>query len=158
MELTPNWEYVADRVMGGVSNGRMYHEIYNGHMASVLRGNVSLDNNGGFIQIAFDLRSDGAGFDASGWDGIAFETCGNNERYDVRFRTEKLTCPWQSFRTDFVAKSQWRSHKVPFETLEAHKTDACFDPAHLRRIGILAIGREFQADVAIAGMRLYRFA
>lgn len=156
MELTPTWEYVADKVMGGVSKGRMHHEVYQGHLATVLRGHVSLENNGGFVQIAFDLPSDGAGFDASAWDGLVFETCGNNERYDIRLRTDQLTRPWQSFRSDFEAKSQWHSHKVPFETLEAHKTDAHFDPIHLRRIGILAIGREFQADVAIAGIRLYR--
>lgn len=54
--------------------------------------------------------------------------------------------------------SEWVGGYSGIRTLEAHKTDACFDPAHLRRIGILAIGREFQADVAIAGMRLYQFA
>lgn len=156
MELTTKWEYVDDKVMGGVSDGRLHQEMYHGRMATVLRGSVSLDNNGGFIQIAFDLCRDGAEFDVSGWDGLEFEICGNNEPYDIRFRTKQLTRPWQSFRSDFVAPPRWRTLKVPFNELEAHRTDARFDPARLRRIGILAIGREFRADVAIAAVRLYR--
>ncbi|WP_022703731.1 CIA30 family protein [Pseudorhodobacter ferrugineus] len=156
MELNPKWEYVADGVMGGVSRGGMQEEMFRGRMATVLRGGVSLDNNGGFVQIAFDLCHDGAGFDASDWDGIELETCGNGERYDIRLRTDQLTRPWQSFRSDFIAAQEWRSHRVAFDAVEAHKTDARFDPAHLRRIGILAIGREFQAEVAVANIRLYR--
>ncbi|MFT7108353.1 MAG: hypothetical protein ACJAVT_002888 [Yoonia sp.] len=156
MELNPGWEYVADGVMGGVSTGGMQQEMFRGRMATVLRGGVSLENNGGFVQIAFDLRQDGAGFDASDWDGIELETCGNGERYDIRLRTDQLTQPWQSFRSDFIASPVWRSLRVAFDAIEARKTDACFDPAHLRRIGILAIGREFQAEVAVANVSLYR--
>ncbi|MFO8127740.1 CIA30 family protein [Yoonia sp.] len=156
MDLKPEWEFVADGVMGGVSSGGMVREMYRGRMATVLRGGVSLDNNGGFVQIAFDLRHDGAGFDASDWDGIELETCGNGELYDIRLRTDQLTQPWESFRSDFIASPEWRSRRVAFDAVEARKTDASFDPAHLRRIGILAIGREFQAEVAVANIRLYR--
>lgn len=156
MELNPKWEYVADDVMGGVSRGGMQQETFRGRMATVLRGDVSLDNNGGFVQIAFDVVHDGTRFDASGWDGIELETCGNGESYDIRLRTDQLTRPWQSFRSDFVAAPEWRKHRIAFDAVIAHKTEARFDPAHLRRIGILAIGREFEAEVAIANIRLYR--
>ncbi|MDG2259647.1 MAG: CIA30 family protein [Paracoccaceae bacterium] len=158
MELNPKWKYVADGVMGGISKGGMQREMFRGRIATILRGGVSLDNNGGFVQIAFDLCDDGSGFDASDWDGIEFESCGNGEHYDIRLRTDQLTRSWQSFRTDFIAVSEWRCHRVAFEAVEAHKTDARFDPEHLRRIGILAIGREFQAEVAVANVRLYRSA
>jgi hypothetical protein len=158
MKLNPKWEYVADGVMGGVSKGGMQQEMFRGRMATVLRGGVSLANNGGFVQIAFDLCHDGAGFDASDWDGIELETCGNGELYDIRLRTDQLTRPWQSFRSDFIGAPQWRNHRVAFDRVGAHKTDAHFDPSHLRRIGILAIGREFQAEVAVANISLYRSA
>lgn len=158
MELSRKWEYVADGVMGGVSKGLMQHEMFRGRTATVLRGNVSLDNNGGFVQIAFDLAHDGAGFDASDWDGIELETCGNGERYDIRLRTDQLTRPWQSFRSEFIAAPEWCSHRVAFDEVLAHKTEARFDPAHLRRVGIVAIGRAFEAEVAVANVRLYRLA
>ena len=52
-QLTPNWEFVSDTVMGGVSSGGVAEEIVGGRNATVLRGKVSLENNGGFIQMAF---------------------------------------------------------------------------------------------------------
>ncbi len=154
MELNPKWEYMADGVMGGVSKGGMRQEMFRGRMAAVLRGDVSLDNNGGFVQIAFDLRPDGAGIDASHCDGIELNICGNGERYDIRLRTDQLTRPWQSFRTDFTASPEWQVVRIAFDTVVSHKTDALFDPAQLRRIGILAVGREFQAEVAVASVHL----
>ncbi|MFT6024357.1 MAG: hypothetical protein ACI9PY_002482 [Ascidiaceihabitans sp.] len=156
MELEPQWEYVADGVMGGLSQGSMQQAIVQGREASILKGDVSLDNNGGFIQIAFDLRLNGTGFDASDYDGIELTIFGNDERYDIRLRTDQLSKPWQSFRAEFTALPEWHTIKMPFDGFQSHKTDAVFDPTSLRRIGILAIGREFHAEVAVASVRLYR--
>jgi hypothetical protein len=84
MDIDPTWEYVADNVMGGVSNGDMRQETYQGRKASVLYGDVSLDNNGGFIQIACNLGADENTFDASEWTGLELDVSGNGERYDIR--------------------------------------------------------------------------
>ncbi|MBZ8118619.1 CIA30 family protein [Roseovarius sp. LXJ103] len=154
MDLTPDWEYVADRVMGGVSTGGMAVETVKGRSAARLTGQVSLDNNGGFVQMAFDL-ADGASMDASPYAGIEIETCGNGETYDLRLRTDRLTRPWQSFRAEFLAPPEWQVIRIPFVHFAAHRTEAVFDPAGLRRIGVLAIGRVFEADVAIARIALY---
>lgn len=156
MEIYPEWEFVADRVMGGVSQGGMRQEMFRGRTATVLRGAVSLDSNGGFVQIACNLRPDGAGFDAGEWEGIELDVCGNGARYDIRLRTDQLTRPWQSFRTEFKALPEWQRIRIPFKDVVPHRTDAMFHPAGLRRVGILAIGRAFQAEVAVAGLRFYR--
>ncbi|WP_370402541.1 CIA30 family protein [Sulfitobacter sp. JB4-11] len=155
MNLTPDWEYVADRVMGGVSSGQISAEVVEGQDATRLTGDVSLDNNGGFVQMAFDLQPDGSAFDASAFEGVEISVFGNGEAYDLRLRTDQLTRPWQSFRTDFNAPPEWTTLRIPFDTFQSHKTDATFDPARLRRIGILAIGREFSADVSVARIALY---
>lgn len=155
MELSPKWEYVADTVMGGVSRGQAVETTVQGRAAIHLTGDVSLDNNGGFVQVAFDL-ADGETFDASTWRGIKLDVFGNGEAYDLRLRTDQITRPWQSFRADFTAPDTWTTIQMPFADLQAHRTEATFDPARLRRIGILAIGREMRADIAIAGVRLYR--
>lgn len=156
MELHPNWKFVADEVMGGKSQGSMSQESFQGRDATILRGDVSLDNNGGFVQIAFDLRADGAAFDVSDWDGLELEVWGNGEPYEMRLRTEQLTRPWQSFRKEFTTTKQWQTLRLPFDAFEAHRTDARFDLAKLRRVGILAIGREFRAELAVANVKLYR--
>lgn len=155
MQLSPNWEYVADTVMGGVSQGQARQEIVQGRSAIRLTGSVSLDNNGGFVQIAFDLAK-GASFDASDYTGIALEVLGNDQTYDLRVRTPALRRPWQSFRAEFKAPGTWTTVRVPFDRLVAHRTDATFDPAMLRRIGVLAIGREMTADIAVASVSFYR--
>ncbi|MFG6637993.1 hypothetical protein ACGYJ8_18920 [Sulfitobacter sp. 1A12126] len=41
MQLTPNWEFVSDTVMGGVSSGAVAEEIVGGRSATVLRGTAA---------------------------------------------------------------------------------------------------------------------
>jgi hypothetical protein len=156
LPLGADWELVTDRVMGGMSNGGLSREVVAGREAARLTGQVSLENNGGFVQMAFDLHATGAAFDASGWTGIALDLCGNGEVYDLRLRTDQLQRPWQSFRTEFEATTAWNTWYFAFSDMKPHRTDIAFDPAHLRRIGVLAIGRRFAADVAVSRVQLYR--
>ena len=156
MDMTLNWQFVADTVMGGVSKGRVSRETVAGRAAHRLTGRVSLDNNGGFIQMADDLAPRGEVLNASAWTGLAFESYGNDETYELRLRTDAIQRPWQSFRATFSAPSSWTTQHLPFAAFEAHRTEAAFDPARLRRVGILAIGREFDADLAVSNLRLYR--
>lgn len=155
MQLTPVWEFVSDTVMGGVSSGCIAEESVGGRNATVLRGTVSLENNGGFIQMAFDLHEGGADIDVSAWEGIEMDVYGDGGTYDVRLRTAQLSRPWQSFRADFVGHSQWQNVKIPFSSLVSHRVDAVFDPNCLRRIGILAIGNERDACLAVSNIGLY---
>ncbi|PUB14129.1 CIA30 family protein [Yoonia sediminilitoris] len=154
--LVPEWEYVADSVMGGVSQGELTSGRVQGRTATRLHGQVSLENNGGFLQMAFDLRPDGGAVDVSAWSGIEMDVFGNDETYDLRLRTTQLARPWQSFRATFEAPNVWTALRVPFATFKPHRIDADFDPTGLRRMGVLAVGRIFTADVAVAGVRLYR--
>ena len=47
-----NWQLLTDQVMGGVSKGIMVRDAVAGRPAIRMRGDVSLENNGGFVQIA----------------------------------------------------------------------------------------------------------
>ncbi|UWR24107.1 CIA30 family protein [Sulfitobacter sp. S190] len=154
-ELVPQWEYVADTVMGGVSRGGIEETRVQGRMATRLTGDVSLDNNGGFIQMAFDLAQGGT-FDASDWTGIEIDLTGEGDAYDIRLRTDELRRPWHSYRADLEVPGEWASVRIPFAAFEPHKTDVPLDTARLRRIGVLAIGEEMRADIAVSGIRFYR--
>ncbi len=156
MGLAPAWEYVSDRVMGGVSSGALQVAEVAGRQGARLTGQVSLDNNGGFVQMAFDLERSGSFVDAAEWRGIEMDVYGNDETYEVRLRTTALTRPWQSFRVSFQAEPVWRTVRFPFADFEPHRTEATFDAAQLRRIGVLAIGRAFEADLTVAAVRFYR--
>ena len=74
----------------------------------------------------------------------------------IRLRTDQLTRPWQSFRKEVKTSKEWQVLRLPFDAFVAHRTDASFDPANLRRVGILAIGRVFRAELSVASVALYR--
>jgi hypothetical protein len=150
-----DWELIADRVMGGVSTGAMARETVAGRVALRMRGTVSLENNGGFLQMALDLAP-GGHVDARGWSGIELDVLGDGERYNLHLRTADVIRPWQSYRAEFTATPEWRSVRLPFTAFEAHRIDAPLDLSRLRRLGVVAIGRAFTVDVALAGARFYR--
>jgi hypothetical protein len=154
--LGTRWELIADRVMGGVSSGELTREHVGGRAALRMRGDVSLENNGGFVQIALDLAPGGGVVDAREWTGIEIDVFGNDERYNLHLRTADVVRPWQSYRAEFIAAPEWRTIRLPFATFEPHRIAAPLDLARLRRLGIVAIGRAFTADVAIGKLQFYR--
>lgn len=142
--------------MGGVSKGTMVRDVVAGRAAIRMRGDVSLANNGGFVQIALDLSPDGGVVDASDWGGIELDAFGNGEEYAVHLRTDALAKPWQSYRQISTADPQWRMVQLPFDHFVPHRTDILLDTHRLRRIGLVAIGRAFSADLALGGLRFMR--
>ena len=148
------WQLFTDRVMGGVSNGTMVREMVEGRPAIRMRGDVSLENNGGFVQISLDLSPDGKAVDLSAWSGIELDVLGNKEEYGVHLRTADLTRPWQSYRQSFRADPQWRTIQFRFRDFVPYRTETPLDTRRLRRIGVVAIGRAFSADLAVGGLRI----
>jgi hypothetical protein len=147
------WQLFTDQVMGGISEGTMVRETIAGRAAIRMRGDVSLENNGGFVQIALDLRPDGGVADASAWSGIEFDVFGNGEVYGVHLRTDALARSRQSYRQNFKAFAEWRTFKLPFDNFVLSRTDIPLDTHRLRRIGLVAIGRAFSSDLALGGLR-----
>lgn len=149
------WRLVTDGVMGGVSSGTLTRDTVAGRPCLRLRGDVRLDNNGGFVQAAFDLSGSPA-LDASGYTGVLLEVYGNGERYNLHLRTGDVRLPWQSYRASFEAPSRWQAVRLPFAQFSAYRIEAGLDLGRLERIGILAIGRELTSDLCIAHLALYR--
>ena len=145
-----DWEFLSDRVMGGVSAGGLSRATVAGRPALRLTGDVRLDNNGGFVQAALDLAPGGAAIDARGWGGIALDVFGTDEAYNLHLRTADITRPWQSYRASFTAPPRWTRIVLPFTDFAPHRVDAPLDLSTLRRIGLVAIGRAFRADLAVA--------
>lgn len=148
------WQLITDTVMGGVSNGSVTLERFQDQDCLCLRGDVSTENNGGFIQMALSVGS--AINNQSDLAGIELDVAGNNQEYNVHFRTSNLSRPWQSYRASFMAKPTWQTIRIAFADITAHQTDVPFQLDKLNRIGLLAIGREFHAELCLAGLRFYR--
>lgn len=149
------WQLVTDRVMGGVSDGTLVRETVSGRPALRMRGDVSLENNGGFVQMALDLAPDGGVIDASAWTGIELDVIGNDEDYGLHLRTGAVERPWQSYRQSFRAGASWRTVQLAFADFVPHRIEVPLDVRRLRRIGLVAIGRAFAADLAVGGVRFF---
>jgi len=148
-----SWQLFTDRVMGGVSEGTLAREIVSGRAAIRMRGDVSLENNGGFVQMSLDLIADSGAIDASAWRGVKLDVIGNDQEYNVHLRTPDLTRPWQSYRQSFKAAQRWQTIELAFADFLPHRTDIPLDTHRLRRLGIVAIGRMFTVDLGIGGIR-----
>lgn len=154
-ELGTAWRTFTDTVMGGISRATLTQESLEGEPCLRLRGQVRLENNGGFVQMSLELARGGV-FDATDWRGLRLRVRGNGEEYDLRLRTTDLDRPWQSYRASFRAEPAWRTVDLPFSAFQPHRTAAPLALSRLTRVGILGIGRAFEADVCVASVALYR--
>jgi adhesin HecA-like repeat protein len=154
--LGTEWRAVSDRVMGGVSKALITIDRIDGRNGLRLRGHIRIDNDGGFGQAAVDLAPPGQTLDASSYDGIRFLALGNDERYAIHLRTLDCVRPWQSYRAQFAAAPKWQLVTLPFTSFVPHRLMTPLDTGSMRRLGLVAIGRRFEADVMISDIGLFR--
>ena len=148
------WRLVTDRVMGGISKGSLTPESYLDKKCLRMQGEVSTENNGGFVQMALDLN-DGKEFDASNFQGLELVVAGDNEVYNLHYRTSGLWMPWQSYRASFKVSPEWGIVKIPFSMMTQYKTSKKFQASKIKRLGLVAIGKNFDADLCVASVRFY---
>lgn len=155
-KLGTTWKGVSDQVMGGVSEAAIRHETGDGENCLRLTGDVRLENNGGFVQAALNLAPGGADLDVSSFTGLRLTAKGNAQQYSLHLRTPDNIRPWQSYRVHFVAQPQTQTFNFPFTDFEPYRIDVPLDITRLRRLGAVAIGRQFQADLLICRLEFYK--
>ena len=121
-----------------------------------MKAQVGSAHGHGFIQAALDLAAADDTLDATGYAGLRLVVRGNGEVYGVHLRTPDNLRPWQSYRARFTAGPDWHAIELPFAAFVPYRLDAPLDTARLRRIGLVAIGRAFHADLAVAELAFYR--
>jgi len=154
-DIGTDWRVMTDTVMGGVSSGTLVPTEIAGRPCLRLSGEVSLENNGGFVQASLNLNPAGT-LDARDYRGIELDVYGNGERYNLHLRTADTRIVWQSYRASFTAESRWLTVRLPFSELRPYRINQPLDLQTLRRLGVVAIGRAMHADLCIARISLYR--
>ena len=149
------WRLFTDRVMGGVSTGRLAPDHHLGRSCLHLQGQVSLDNNGGFVQASLELPPRIAAA-ATDYRGVQLDICGDGNTSNLHLRSVDCRRPWQSYRASFQADSEWQTLRLPFGDFRAYRIDTPLRPDRLRRLGVVAIGREFAPDLWLGPLALYR--
>ena len=155
--LGTSWRLITDSVMGGVSIGQLTPDTLDDRSCLRLRGDVSLKNNGGFLQATLNVEGTPAS-DASAYQGVLLDVYGNDESYNLHLRTSDIWLPWQSYRASFTVPAGWHTVRLGFTEFTGYRIASPLDLELLERIGIVAIGRAFKADLCVAGVALYRDA
>ena len=149
------WSYVSDQVMGGISEGsaKMVTDRDNGDSYAHMVGSVSTANNGGFIQLRTSLS---AGVDKN-LAGMYIKARGNGQKYYIHLRTRGTMLPWQYYQGAFDVSDQWQVIRLPLDAFKASgswiRKSAL--PKSIRSIGIVAYGRNHQADIQISEIGFY---
>ncbi len=146
------WRVFSDRVMGGVSDARADVATVAGNSALRLSGRVSLERNGGFIQVARDV--DGAQLGAARFSGLQLTVCGVPGSYFVHLRSADTRSPWQYYAAPLPVTATWQTVSLPWRVFNPASLRAPLDPSTLARIGIVAGQAAFDADIAIARLEL----
>ena len=144
-----NWAYLADTVMGGVSRGGA--EFSAGALR--LTGQVSTKNNGGFIQVR--TRIDPT--ETVGKSGIKIKVKGNGDVYYLHVRNASARLPWQYYTASFQTSEKWKDITIPFDEFEKSATfmPRKLKPDTIKTIGLVAYGKDHNADVSIANLEFY---
>lgn len=150
------WRGFTDRVMGGRSDMQIGYREHGDAAVLHLRGQVRLDNNGGFIQARLPLRPDGGDFDASGYGGIAVRVRGAPGPYYLHLRSRHTWRPWQYYRARIEVGPDWHDQVVPLTAFEPQAIRRALDLTALRTLGIVAYGEAFEADIEVARIELVR--
>jgi hypothetical protein len=145
------WTAFTDQVMGGQSEGSASVDMVAGRRALRLVGTVSLEDRGGFVQMARPLEGAGtAEQDATGFGGLALTVCGTPGTYFVHLRTADTRAPWQHYSAELPVSAEWKMVFIPWTAFRPVSLRAPLDITRLVRLGIVAGRTAFRADVSVA--------
>jgi hypothetical protein len=149
------WTAFTDQVMGGVSTGGASLMTVSGRRALVLRGHVSLERNGGFVQMARTLgANEKSMLDARAYSGVNVSVCGSPGTYFVHLRTTDTKAPWQYYGAELPVTQDWAEVTIRWEQFKAMSLRAPLDVTRLMRLGVVAAQTAFDAQVAVSRLAL----
>jgi hypothetical protein len=150
------WQYVSDRVMGGVSDGKVNIEQDGEMYYARLTGNVSTANNGGFIQLRASVSFANSEKDGKNLKGVRLNVRGNSETYYIHIRTNESWSPSDYYATTFKADENWQMIDLPFNKFERRwSKNSTLDPKKIRSFGIVAYGRDHISDISVSTIEFY---
>jgi len=162
------WLGVTDEVMGGSSSGSLVREEFKGRMSNVLTASVRLENDGGFVQMATDLALDhsvSSTVDASIFKGIEldvyFEGDTDRESFNIHLKDSNCIRQFSSYRATFeLSQGEWTTVRLPWSMFKGYGLDGLenlLNRSALRRIGLVAIGKEMDARLALSSIRFMQY-
>jgi hypothetical protein len=130
MKTENQWRIVNDDVMGGISSSKVTVK----DDKIIFRGNVSLENNGGFASLRSQLKN----YNFVNFSGIEIKLKGDGKRYSISmkettyfngyfytnsFETKKdewivVQIPFNQFKLYYFGKDTNSSKKIPLDNIK----------------------------------------
>ena len=146
------WEFVSDGVMGGKSVGQLKIKDDEEEIFYRLKGNVSTENKGGFIQFRSKIEISDISL-----KGIKFKVRGNGEKYFVHVRTPFTFLPWQYYFYPFYTQKEWTEIKFLLSDFKkSHKLQPSeFISTKIKSIAFVAFGQDYNAELDIKDLEFF---
>ncbi|WP_243735782.1 CIA30 family protein [Christiangramia sabulilitoris] len=103
-----DWKLVLDGVMGGLSTGDFY---LNDDGYAVFEGVVSLENNGGFSSVRYDLPK----MEIGSSEFVILKLKGDGKNY--QFRVKNKDSNYYSYIIEFCTNKEWQEIKIPLDKM-----------------------------------------
>ena len=155
LESSEDWQFISDRTMGGVSNGQAFLDQDGDLFFARLIGNVSTDNNGGFIQLRSILPFEKIYNENKTFLGVRLNVRGNGEIYHIFIRTSENRTYRDFFLATFVADDDWQTVELPFSQFKHRYLYDSLNGNDIKTFAIVAYGRDFISDVSISKITFY---
>jgi len=152
-----HWQFVSDGVMGGLSTGTLTFEKEGEVNFARLTGDVTTENNGGFIQFRANVSFDKIVDQGRMIKGVRLTGRGNGAKYFIHFRTSDNRRPSDYYSAEFQTGLEWGSIDLPFSQFKRSRFDSSIllSGDKIQSMGIVAYGREHIADVSISKIEFY---
>lgn len=157
-ELGIEWEGFTDQVMGGRSNMSSRIVKDSDEPRLLMQGDVSLRNNGGFIQMRLKLAERPSSYDASSHKGIRISVRGKpGDGYYIFLRTRQTRFPWKYFSAPFFITEEWQTIDLEWDKFESGKygRTGSLKPDQLVSIAITAAFREFSPFLEVRDISFF---
>ena len=143
------WRLVTDQVMGGRSQAQMQSDDTGLH----LTGHVSLDNNGGFVQVQWPLKGIAS---LASYTGLYIDACSPEAvSVDWVLKSSQLWLPWQSYRQTMTVETAWQRFYAPFSEFEPYRTKTRLKLERVTKCSLLIGGEALDVSLRVKAMGLY---
>ncbi|KUJ72051.1 CIA30 family protein [Thiomicrospira sp. WB1] len=144
------WRLVTDQVMGGHSQAQMQSDDSGLHLTC----HISLDDNGGFVQVQWPLKGIAS---LASYTGLYMDACSDSAvSVDWVLKSSQLWLPWQSYRQSAVVGTAWQRFYAPFSAFEPYRTKTRLNLARVTKCSLLIGGEAMDVSLRVKAMGIYR--
>ena len=118
----------------------------------ILRGNVTTQNNGGFVRLVQDIK-----LNDDSLSGISFLAKGNDEVYEIHATLNGMKIPpWSYMSRSFQVTDKWKRYEIYFKDLKSSGYSARkMKPKNINNIAFAGYGRDFDVNLMIKDISVF---